>query len=116
MGIGRHPGFKPYGEELGRRLSQALSNQAKEGLKPPNLTDLKTPAPISFLGRLSRQRGRYLLEEGGNVVNTGLGVCLGTDLAHTLLFVSSWFCFVFLPLDLLSSLQYAYMIRSRLAP
>jgi hypothetical protein len=115
MGIGRHPGFKPYGKEFGRRLSQALSNQAKEGLK--RLTDLKTPAPISFLGRLPRQRGRCLLEEGGSVVNTGLGACLGTDLAYTLLFVSSWSCFVFLPsLDSLSSLQYASMTRSRLAP
>jgi hypothetical protein len=63
MGIGRHPGFKPYGKEFGRRLSQALSNQVKEGLK--HLTDLKTPAPISFLGRLSRQRGRCLLEYEG---------------------------------------------------
>jgi hypothetical protein len=40
--------------------SHALSNQAKEDLKSPNLTDLKTSVLISFLGLLPRQRGRCL--------------------------------------------------------
>ena len=52
-----------------RYLIKTLSNQAKEGLKCPNLTDLKTPTLISFLGLLPRQRGRCLLE-GGVVLRT----------------------------------------------
>src|SRR5271168_2490852 len=69
-----------YGKGFGERFSHALSSQAKEGLKSPNLADWKTPALISFLGLLPRQRGRCLLQRGGNVTNRiWLGRCgLGT--------------------------------------
>jgi hypothetical protein len=49
-----------YGKGFGGRFSQMLSNQAKAGLKSPNLAYLKTPTLISFLGLLPRQRGRCL--------------------------------------------------------
>jgi hypothetical protein len=46
-------------------------------------TDKETPALISFLGLLPRQRGRCLLKEEGSVTDPCLGTCLGTGLAHT---------------------------------